>query len=76
MQGKPATTDHPLSRVDNTEAMRNLATRNIRHMAALIEDVLDVLGDGDSVSAVEYLEVVRDSLDVELPRLKALHSTR
>lgn len=76
MPDKHAATDHPLSRVDNTVAIRNLATRNIRHMAALIDDALDVLDDGDSVSAIEYLEVVRDSLDIELPRLKALHTNR
>lgn len=76
MADKPAATVHPLSRVDNTVAIRNLAARNIRHMAALIDDALDVLDDGDTVSAIEYLEVVRDTLDREIPRLKALHTTR
>lgn len=76
MPDKPAATVHPLSVVDNTEADRNRIIRSLRHTECFAADAADAIADGNTVSATEYLEIIRSSLSLEIVRLEALTTTR
>lgn len=76
MPGNPAATVHPLSVVDNTEADRNRIIRKLRHTECYVADAVDAIADGETVSATEYLELIRSSLSAEIERLEALNTDR